>query len=92
MKDPRHFKIFNAPAVYVAIQTVLSLCFRPYHRSRDSGDGVTHMVPICEYCALPHVTIRLELARYDFTDNLMKTLAVYSTNVLPWMSGAILEL
>lgn len=42
------FETFNAPAFYVAIQAVLSL----YASGRttgiviDSGDGVTHVVPI----------------------------------------------
>ena len=44
------FETFNAPAFYVAIQAVLSL----YASGRttgivfDSGDGVSHVVPIYE--------------------------------------------
>merc|ERR1712168_1681516 len=70
------FDSFQVPATYVCIQAVLSL----YASGRttgivlDTGDGVTHVVPVYEGFALPHAILRLDLAGRDLTHYLMKIL------------------
>jgi actin len=71
------FETFEVPSFYVAIQAVLSL----YSSGRttgivvDSGDGVTHTVPIYEGYSLPHAIKRNDLAGRDLTNWMVKLLS-----------------
>jgi actin-related protein len=73
------FESFNVPAMYVAIQAVLSL----YASGRttgvvcDSGDGVTHTVPIYEGYSLPHAVQRLDVAGRDLTEYMGRIMQVW---------------
>jgi len=66
------FETFNVPALFLSMQAVLSL----YATGRttgvvlDSGDGVTHSVPIYEGFALPHSVMRADVAGRDVTRHL----------------------
>jgi actin, other eukaryote len=70
------FETFSVPAMYVGIQAVLSL----YSSGRttgivlDSGDGVSHTVPIYEGYSLPHAVMRVDMAGRDLTEHMMKLL------------------
>ncbi|KAJ8316939.1 hypothetical protein KUTeg_004843 [Tegillarca granosa] len=61
------FEAFNVPALFISMQAVLSL----YATGRitgvvlDSGDGVTHAVPIYEGFAMPHSIMRSDIAGRD---------------------------
>jgi len=63
------FETFGVPALYISMQAVLSL----YSTGRttgvvlDSGDGVTHAVPIFEGFALPHSIHRNDIAGREVT-------------------------
>jgi len=71
------FDTFNVPGLYIAIQAVLSL----YSAGKftgivcDSGDGVTHLVPIFDGYALTFSILRINLAGRDLTDHFVKILS-----------------
>jgi len=70
------FETFNVPAMYVSIQAILSL----YSAGRttgcifDSGDGVSHIVPVYDGYCLPHAVSRIDIAGRDLTDYMGKIL------------------
>nr|XP_033472288.1 actin-like [Epinephelus lanceolatus] len=70
------FESFNVPFTYIAMQAVLAL----YAAGRstgvvfDSGDGVSHSVPVFEGYCLPHAVQRFPLAGLDVTMHLKKLL------------------
>jgi len=63
------FETFNVPAVYFAVQAVLSL----YSSGKttgvvlDSGDGVTHSVPVYQGFTMPNAIRRSDVAGRDVT-------------------------
>ncbi|XP_028857961.1 uncharacterized protein LOC114802958 isoform X2 [Denticeps clupeoides] len=70
------FEAFCVPLTYVAMQAVLAL----YAAGRttgvvfDSGDGVSHSVPVFDGYCLPHAVQRFNLAGMDVTLHLTKLL------------------
>ncbi len=70
------FDTFNVPAMYISMQAILSL----YASGRttgivvDSGDGVTHIVPVYEGFAISHAIHRADIGGRDVTDYLRRLL------------------
>merc|ERR1719378_1091644 len=68
------FEVFNCPAMYVCIQAVLSLSAsgRTTGLVLDTGDGVSHTVPIYEGYALPHdIKEKLCYVALDFEQEML---------------------
>ncbi|PKX94026.1 actin-related protein 2 [Aspergillus novofumigatus IBT 16806] len=67
---------YNFGGVYVAIQAVLALYAQGLSSGVvvDSGDGVTHIIPVYESTVLKHHIRRLDVAGRDVTRNLIALL------------------
>lgn len=70
------FETFQVQGLYVAIQAVMSL----YSNGRttglvaDSGDGVTHSVPVFEGFSIPHAVRKNYIAGRAITDHMVNLL------------------
>merc|ERR1712166_1015817 len=71
------FETYNVPHFNLSVGAVLAL----YASGRttgiivDSGDGVTHTVPVYEGYSLPHAIMRLDVAGRDLTGWMIKLLS-----------------
>lgn len=70
------FETFNVPALYTSVQAVLSL----YASGKttgivlDSGDGVSHAVPVFQGFAIPNSIRRIDVAGRDVTEHMQQLL------------------
>jgi actin-related protein 3 len=81
------FETFNVPGLYIAVQAVLALCAslltKTDHAGRnasvtgtviDSGDGVTHIIPVVEGYVIGSCIKHIPLAGRDVTNFVLQQL------------------
>jgi len=70
------FETFNVPYLFLHLQAVLALLAsgRTTGVVLDSGESISHVVPIFESYAIPHATIKIALGGCDLTNYLRKIL------------------
>lgn len=71
------FDTFNVPYLYLHVQSVLALLAsgRTTGVVFDSGECISHIVPIFESYAIPHATIKIPIGGRHITDYLRKILS-----------------
>ena len=85
------FEVYGFEGAFVQVQAVLTLYSQGLLSGLvlDSGDGVTHAVPVVEGFCFPHLTRRLDLAGRHVTAYLLDLLVsvccacACAANVLP---------
>merc|ERR1719284_536483 len=79
------FERYQFPFAHVAIQAVLVLYAQGLDTGVvvDTGDGVTHVIPVYQGFSLPNLVRRLDIAGRDITRHLVKLLQLrgYSLNI-----------
>ncbi|TNV77630.1 hypothetical protein FGO68_gene8545 [Halteria grandinella] len=70
------FEVFNVPCLYVAVQGLLALLATGKTSGvvLDSGDSVTHTIPIFDGYAIPHAIQTFKMAGRDLTQHLKSLL------------------
>lgn len=78
------FETFGVPALYVSIQAVLALYAAGLTTGivLDSGDGVTHTVPVYQGFSVPQATMRSDVAGRDVTSYLQLLLRKQGIDLL----------
>lgn len=90
------FETFNVPGLYIAVQAVLALCASLLTKGGgneganrltgtviDSGDGVTHIIPVVEGYVIGSCIRHIPLAGRDITDFILQQLRDRGENVPP---------
>ena len=72
------YETFNFPGIQVVPQALLVLYAQGLVTGLvvDSGDGVTHIMPIAENYLLPHLIGRMDIAGRDITEHMVKLLTL----------------